>query len=228
MATKIGNIMETVLDKYVFEPNRLLQFGFIEGADAFYYACRIMQGRFELKVEIGKDGKVIWNVWDVETEEIYLLVKIATVCGAFVGNIRMACDEVFREIVEQCGRSDVFKSKQALLVKNYVREKYGDDFEYLWEKSPENAVFRRQDNKKWYGAVLTVKKDRIGLMGEEKVEVLDIRGKPEEITQIVDGVKYFPAYHMNKRNWLTICLDERLEIEEIYRRIDVSYALAKK
>ena len=119
-----------------------------------------------------------------------------------------------------------FKSKQALLIKNYVRERYGDEFEYLWEKTPENAVFRRQDNKKWYGAVLTVKRDRIGLKGDEKIEVLDLRGKPEEIAQIVDGERYFPAYHMNKKSWYTICLDGSVSVAEICERIDKSYQLA--
>lgn len=220
--------MDTVLDKCVFESEKLLQFGFAVQDGAFYYAHRIMQGRFELRIMINDAGKIKWDVWDVETEDTYPLVKITTVCGAFVGKVRMACDEVFREIVEQCGRSDVFKSKQALLIKNYVRERYGDEFEYLWEKTPENAVFRRKDNQKWYGAVLTVKRDRIGLKGEEKIEVLDLRGKPEEIAQIVDGERYFPAYHMNKKSWLTICLDGRVNIAEIYRRIDESYQLAKK
>ncbi len=217
-----------MLDKCVFEKEKLLQFGFAEKGEKFCYVQRIMQERFELRVMIDGAGKIKWDVYDVETAEIYPLVKITTVCGAFVGKVRMACDEVFQEIAAQCGQAEVFKSEQARLIRHYVRKIYGDEFEYLWEKFPDNAVFRRKDNQKWYGAVLTVRRDRIGLLGEDKAEVLDLRGKPEEIAQLVDGERYFPAYHMNKKSWFTICLDGRVDSEEICRRIDESYALAKK
>lgn len=219
---------ETVLDKYVFEKDKLQKFGFIEKNGNFYFTRRIMDGQFELRVIIGQNGRVEWNVWDAATEEIYQLVKITTACGVYVGKVRMACEDVFREIAAQCGKKQIFKSGQALQIMRYVRDKYGNEFEYLWEKAPENAVFRRKDNQKWYGAVLTVRRDRIGLQGEDKAEVLNLRGKPEEIAQFVDGERYFPAYHMNKKNWLTICLDGSVEIGEIYRRIDESYLLAKK
>lgn len=228
MANTIRQIMETVLDKYLFDKEKLVQFGFMAKGDSFCYVRRIMQEQFELRIVIAPNGRVEWNVWDVETGEIYQLVKISTACGAYLGKVRMACDEIFQEIAAQCGREQVFKSEQALLIMRYVHDKYGDEFEYLWEKTPDNAVFRRKDNQKWYGAVLTVKRDRIGIEGEGTIEVLDLRGKPEEIQQIVNGEKYFPAYHMNKKNWLTICLDGSVEINEIYLRIDESYELAKK
>ena len=37
-----------------------------------------------------------------------------------------------------------------------------------------------------------------------------------------------PGYHMNKKHWFTICLDGSIAIEEIFCRIDESFALAKK
>ena len=221
-------MFESIWDKCAFDFERLLQFGFIKIDKSYTYSRKILQGAFDMKISINEKGKVDWEVWDNEMGEIYPLVKISGVSGAFVGKVRMACEEVLQEIVERCGHTDVFKSEQARLIKHYVRDKYGDEFEYLWEKFPDNAVFRRMDNKKWYGAVLTVGKERIGICGEGKIEVIDLRGNPEEIAQIVDGEKYFPAYHMNKKNWLTICLDGTVEIEEIYRRIDESYILAKK
>lgn len=44
----------------------------------------------------------------------------------------------------------------------------------------------------------------------------------------VDYKKYFPGWHMNKRNWYTIILDGSVSIEEIYCRIDKSYQLATR
>ncbi len=52
--------------------------------------------------------------------------------------------------------------------------------------------------------------------------------KPEDIDALVDGKKYLPGYHMNKRHWVTICLDGSTCQEEIFCRIAESFALALK
>ncbi|MCM1322672.1 MAG: MmcQ/YjbR family DNA-binding protein [Acetobacter sp.] len=221
-------MFESVLDGYSFDIEKLLQFGFVKVGEQYCYSRQILDGLFELKIFADEKGRIFWDVWDVEVEEIYPLVKISTVSGAFVGKVRIACEKVFSEIIEKCGNVEVFKSRYAKLIRLYVQEKYGDVFEYLWEKFPDNAVFRRQDNKKWYGAILTVARDKLGLGGDGKIEVLDLRGEVEEIQRLVDGEKYFPAYHMNKKHWFTVCLDGTVDIDEIYKRIDMSYLLAKK
>ena len=110
----------------------------------------------------------------------------------------------------------------------YVRKKYGDELEFLWEKFPDNAIWRRKDNKKWYGALLTVSKRKLGIDSDEIIEIIDLRMKPEDIEKRVDMKKYFPGYHMNKKHWITICLDKTVPYEEICSRIDESYVLAVK
>lgn len=231
MRPKVGSIKnrsKIMIDGYTFEIEKLLEFGFVKKGRQYCYSRQILQNMFEIKISVEMNGQTSWEVWDLDTHEIYSLVKIPTVSGAFVGKVRMACDEVFNEIIERCGRIEIFKSQYTKLVQKYVLEKYGNEFEHLWEKFTDNAVFRRCDNKKWYGAVLTVSKNKLGLDGEDKIEVLDLRGTPEDIQRIVDGKKYFAGYHMNKKHWFTICLDGSVAIEEIYHRIDDSYMLAKK
>ena len=61
---------------------------------------------------------------------------------------------------------------------------------------------------------------------EGAVEIIDLRIKPEDVEALLDGKKYFPGYHMNKRHWYTICLDGSVPIEEIFCRVDESFALA--
>ncbi len=62
----------------------------------------------------------------------------------------------------------------------------------------------------------------------EKIEIIDLRLQPDILSQTLDGIKYFPGYHMNKKHWYTICLDGSVEDAEICHRLDVSYELAKK
>ena len=39
---------------------------------------------------------------------------------------------------------------------------------------------------------------------------------------------YYPAYHMNKKSWCSICLDSSVPLEDIFERLEKSYLLAKK
>jgi len=99
--------------------------------------------------------------------------------------------------------------------------------EFLWEKSPKNAVVRRKSSKKWYAVILTVSKRKLNLDSDEIIEVINLHNIVEEIKKLIDNKKYFPAYHMNKKYWCTICLDGTVEVKEIYKLIDISYELAK-
>jgi len=59
------------------------------------------------------------------------------------------------------------------------------------------------------------------------IEVINLHNSEEEIKKLIDCKKYFPAYHMNKKHWCTICLDGTVELKEIYKLIDISYELAE-
>lgn len=83
-------------------------------------------------------------------------------------------------------------------------------------------------NQKWYGALLTVKKDKLGLPSDERVEIVDLRAAAEYIDEKVDDKKFFRGYHMNKKYWITICLDGSVPLDEIQTMLDVSYDLARK
>lgn len=122
----------------------------------------------------------------------------------------------------------MFKSKQAEELITYVRNAYGDELEFLWEKFSGNAVWRRQDTGKWYGVLLTVSKRKLGVASDEMAEILDLRIQPEALEALLDKESYFPGYHMNKKHWFTILLNGSVPLEEICHRIDNSYRLAMK
>ncbi len=219
---------ESVFDNRSFDRDKLIAFGFKEETQAYVYAVLLSDPQFELKLTIFKNGKIISDVIDRETGEVYALVKIPAATGAFVGKLRSDIEKIVAEIADKCFYADIFKSDVSRQVIAYVKNKYGDELEFLWPKFPRNAIFRRADNAKWYAAILTVAKNKLGLIGDEVIEIIDLRADPAQITSIIDGEKYFPGYHMNKKYWLTICLDSSVAAEEIYSRIDNSYLLAQK
>lgn len=119
-----------------------------------------------------------------------------------------------------------FKSPQSRELIKYVASQYGRDLEFLWPKTPENAIWRRGDNQKWFGVILTVKKSKIEGGSPTPVEILDIRMPPDVIDFVVDLKFIFPGWHMNKRHWITIILDGRMNMRQIKSLVDTSYELA--
>ena len=209
-------------------PGQLLPFGFSRSGDDYTYSASLLDGQFEMMVAVTKKGKISAEVVDRLSQEPYVLHRVSGAKGIFVGTIREEYEGVLAAIADACFEPDVFKSEDAGKIVRHVREKYRDELQFLWKRFPHNAVFRRQDNAKWYAALLTVQKEKLGLSDEGVVEIIDVRMKPEHVSGVVDGKKYFPGYHMNKKHWVTMCLDGSVPVAEIFSRIDESFALAAK
>lgn len=122
----------------------------------------------------------------------------------------------------------IFKSKQAKQIIKYVKEKYNDELEFLWTKFPKYAIFRHKENKKWYALLIALEKNKLGIEGDKIVDIIVLQNKRENIMNLIDNEKYFAGYHMNKRNWFTIKLDDSIPIKEIYDFIDESYNISNK
>lgn len=212
----------------VLAADRLLPFGFIAGEGGYAYSAAIVDGQFDMIVRISPEGELSAGVYDADTGDEYTLHLSSQAVGAFVGRVRAEYDEVLQKIADGCFETKVFKTELAGKIIRYIRTKYRDEFEFLWEKFPNNAIVRRGDNQKWYAALLTVAKNKIGLSRKAEVEVINVKMTTGDIANLVDGRRYFGGYHMNKQHWITICLDGSVSFEEICRRIDDSRILAKK
>lgn len=219
---------QVFFQKRIANTEKLLAYGFMHSDTGYRYDTDIAEGQFRLTIWVSGNGDVQTQVIDKDSGDEYILHRTAKAAGAFVGMVKADYEAVLTEITEKCFEPDVFKSKQAKQIIAHVREKYGDELEFLWKKFPDNAIWRRRDTSKWYGALLTVSARKLGLDSDETIEIIDLRMKPEEIAQTVDNLKYFPGYHMNKKHWITICLDDSVDMNEICDRIAASYQLAAK
>ena len=207
---------------------KLTAYGFTRQAEGYRYAVPVMDGDFLLHVFIDEKGKVTTQMIDCATQEEYTLHKVESSAGPFVGQVRAACEAVLTDIASTCYEPDLFHGEQTLALIDYVRETYGDEPAFLWEKFPEYAVWRRKDTGKWYGIVLPLPKRKLGLDSSEIAEIIDLRLDPGQMADTVDRERYFPGWHMNKKSWYTILLDGSVPTGEIRQRIDESYRLATK
>lgn len=111
--------------------------------------------------------------------------------------------------------------KQKLL--EWVRQRYDTEPDYPW--SDDNAVLRHRENRKWYGLVMEVGCDKLGMPGAGTVWVLNVKCEPVLIGSLRERPGFHPAYHMNKDRWITIRLDGSVAEAEIRNLIDLSYRL---
>lgn len=205
---------------------KLIEYGFIKKEDAYIYATPILNNQFELRIQIANDGKIKTELIEYSTQYEYIL-HLTDATGEFVGKIRNEYEKVLLDIANNCYDKNIFKSNQAIDIIKYISKTYGDELEYLWQKFPNNAIWRRKDTKKWYAALLIITKSKLNIGGDELIEIIDLRAEENKINDLIDNKKIYPGYHMNKKHWITICLDDSVRTSEIIKLINDSYLIAK-
>ena len=178
-----------------------------------------------LTIIIDAGGSVTTKIIDADGEP-YTLHLVEGASGKFVGTVKAEYERILNELAAQCFDDEIFKFEQTLRLIEYVREHFDDAPEFLWEKYPNFAIFRRKDNRKWYALIANIPKRYLKLDGDEELEILNLRVEPEELDELFDGEKYFRGWHMNKRSWMTLRLDDSLTFEELCARLERSYQLA--
>lgn len=204
---------------------KLFDYGFSKKGSSYYYESNICDDHFKVVVELSKEIQTS-KVIDLELNEEYVLVDVEKSSGDFVGKVKDEYEIILKQIIAKCSTPDVFKSKQAEYVIKYIKEKYNDNLEFLWEKFPNDAIWRNKDNNKWYGVLMVLSENKLGIDSNKIIDIIDLRYQKENIKELIDNKKIFGGYHMNKNNWITIKLDESVDIKEIYKLIDNSYELS--
>ena len=83
----------------------------------------------------------------------------------------------------------------------YVNKKYETISEKPWMTSPKNEVLRHKNQKKWYGIIMDISANKLGLNSKEKIDILNVKAEPQFIDFLQSyGEKIYPAYHMNKKH----------------------------
>ena len=106
-------------------------------------------------------------------------------------------------------------------------KKYGSKPEFLWEQFDGSGVFRNKKSGKWYAAILEVDRGKLQAGKKGKVEVVDLKLDKEQVQKIIIKPGFYPGYHMNKKYWISIILDDSVSDEEIMGLIEISYILSE-
>ncbi len=111
---------------------------------------------------------------------------------------------------------------------SYARDKYATEPEYLWQKTPDAFILRNSKNKKWYALVMRVKKSVLVPDTEGFTDIINLKCEPVTRECLLAEEKAFPAYHMNKKLWISIILDDNIDFQILCNIIDESYNLVNR
>ena len=204
--------------------HKLIAYGFEKQVGQYIYHT-IMMDVFNVEIHVDEEGNLSGKLYDMESGEEYVNHRIKQQTGEFVSKMREAYFEILYDIVTNCYDAQPFIGNQSNRIAVYLKETYGTTPEFLWKKYPGHGVFRNTQNQKWYGIILNIHASKI--MNEDKeIEILDVKIKPEQLEELLNKPGYYTAYHMNKKNWITLVLDETLSDEEIKQHLDESFHLS--
>ena len=217
--------MFEIFKSYQFNQEKARAYGFVENGEVWTYSCQILQGDFFMTVSITADN-VSFQVFDQETGDLYPQVHMKSMRGSFVASVREACLEILYQIRKACFDVQDYICPQTKRIMAQVQEKYGNQLEYLWEKSPDTAVLRHEGNQKWYAVLMKISWYKLEKGREGLVEAVNL--KQDQVSDLLVKKGIYPAFHMNKRYWISVALDDTLSDKELLELVEKSWNLTLK
>lgn len=211
------------VEEYNFSKEQLKGFGFKEEADKLVYKKEILDSNFLIEIVFANNQLTI-EVYDLEFDEIYSLFSVDSAVGETVQNIREHVEKLLSFILGLADES----GKISLEIIDYYNNKYGGNRVNPFKKHPDILAMVNEKNK-WYSLFLDVEYNKLNKNTDitTKVKILNVKYPANKILEIIDNKNIFPAYHMNKKHWISIVIDKNIKLETIKELIDISYSLVK-
>lgn len=222
------SIEEEIFKKAIPDFKKLELYGFEKSKESYIYSKLILKDSFKLYVEIDNNQSVKCKVIDLTFNDEYTNYKNKNISSEFVNTVRKEIEEILEDIKLKCFKINYFESSQANKIANLIIKKYQNTPEFLWDKYPCYGIFRNSISKKWYAIIMNVQKNRIDdKYKKEDIEIINVKLDKEEIDKLLSKKGFYKAYHMNKKSWITIILDDTLSDEEIMSYVIKSYGFSK-
>ena len=211
------------VEKYNLSKEQLNGFGFKEEAEKLIYRKEILDSSFLIEI-VFINNQLLIEVYDLEFDETYSLFSVDSAVGETVQNIREHVENLLSSILGLADESGKISSE----VIDYCNNKYGGNYVNPFKKHPDILAFVNEKNK-WYALLSDVEYNKLNKNTDitTKVKILNVKYPTDRILGIIDNKNIFPAYHMNKKHWISIVLDKNIKLETIKELIDMSYSLVK-
>ena len=88
------------------------------------------------------------------------------------------------------------------------KERYGTEPDYPFNDKYNSAVLRHSDTRKWYGIILNVSPRVFGLLGDEKVDVINLKIDPLMMGSFYRKKEFFLPIICQKLVGYLLCLTD--------------------
>ena len=151
-----------------------------------------------------------------DVNERYHLFDIPTTSSSIAQALREEASELaFKWMHPE--QSDIEEARQKWtkwMTENIVPY-HGNPFE-----KTEAMGFMVEDKGKWYGLMMEVPLQKLGVASQANALILNVKIHPEDKERLLSTDGVYEAYHMNKKHWISIalnvCTDDALIKECIY------------
>ena len=214
-------IEENIFKRAEISKNALAQYGFRQSKGCWTLERPLMNGDFKAVISIDGAGHISGTVYEIATEDEYLPLRVESMDG-FAGEVRNAYIEILKDIKEKCCHENVFIFPQTNRLADEIYKKYGDKPVFPWDDFS-GGVFKNPTNGKWYAIVMALNVQKVDKKLTGEVEVMNIKLDPDKIKELHKEKGFYPAYHMNKKNWISILLNDTVPDEVLLALLDESH-----
>ena len=113
-------------------------------------------------------------------------------------------------------------TREAIL--RHALDSYGTEPDYPFTGDTESLVLRHAENGKWFALLMRVKNSALGLSGEGRTDVMNVKIDPTLGVSLRSTPGILPAYHMNKERWLSVLLDGSVPMALAGLLMELSFA----
>ena len=215
-------IEKELFSHYSIDEKKLLAYGFEPQGHTLVYTQDLAAENFRIVITYDRalSGKII----DLAFGEEYVNFRMESATG-YSAEVRNKFEALLLDIRDKCCKNQFFQSEQARRINEFIYETYDVMPEFLWPNIPSYAAFRKKQGGKWFAVIGSVPRRKVdpASLSAQDVEVINVKVDKEQINALLalDGI--YPAFHMNKKCWVSIIFDDTLADTDIQRMISESY-----
>lgn len=213
------NIEDSLFERYNVNYDELIKYGFKLDNNKYIYEVVFMDN---FKVIIEFDKRIKGKVIDLSFNEEYTLFRKDEL-GSYALNVKNKYINILTDIRDKCFKKEYFTYNQSNRITKLIYDKYKIRPEFLWNNDP-SGVFRNSKTNKWFSIIMKIDRSKI-MDSSGTIEIMNVKLNNLDYLKI-NGI--YEAYHMNKKYWVSIVLDETLKDEDIMNLIDISYNSVNK
>lgn len=219
------SIEENYFKKNKIDYKKLMDYGFTKQKNSYIFTKTLIDN-FKVIINI-KENKINGKIIDEISDEEYTNFRLETRSG-YSSLIREKYEEILQDIASKCCSLSLFNHEQTNRINGKIKDLFKDNPEFLWKKSKETCIYRNPENKKWYGLITSIDINILDKNKKGKVEIMNLKLDPIKIEQLLTVEGFYKAYHMNKKYWITLLLNNTHEDTLILELIKESHSYTEK